>query len=72
MLSFLLTASFVLVAVLWALLGLYLFVNYGRIFGPHLDDPAETPGARSFGVTHIVAVWVGGMGLAIAAIIFRF
>ena len=51
--------------IVWALLGIWLCVNYNRLFGPHKDDPSETPGARSFGVTHIVAIWIGGMALAI-------
>ncbi len=49
----------------WTLLGVWLGMNYNRLFGPHPDDPAETAGARSFGVAHIVAVWIGGMSLAI-------
>jgi hypothetical protein len=51
--------------ILWSLLGVWLVMNYNRLFGPHPDDPAETPGARSFGVAHIVAVWIGGMSLAV-------
>jgi len=49
----------------WTILGIWLCTNYNRLFGPHADDPAETPGARSFGVAHIVAVWIGGMALGI-------
>jgi hypothetical protein len=51
--------------ILWSLLGGWIVMNYNRLFGPHPDDPAETPGARSFGVTHIVTVWIGGMALAV-------
>lgn len=51
--------------IVWSILGVWLCINYNRLFGPHKDDPAESPGARSFGVAHIVAVWIGGMVLAI-------
>jgi hypothetical protein len=51
--------------VAWTLLGGYLVVKYGALFGPHHDHRAETPGARSFGIAHIVAVWVGAFVLAI-------
>lgn len=48
----------------WLYLGGWMIVRYNRLFGPHKDDPAETPGARSYGVGHIVAVWVGSFALA--------
>ena len=51
--------------VAWTLLGGYLVVKYGVLFGPHHDHRAETPGARSFGIAHIAAVWVGAFVLAI-------
>lgn len=51
--------------VAWTLLGGYLVVKYGALFGPHHDHRAETPGARSFGIAHIVAVWVGAFVLAV-------
>jgi hypothetical protein len=51
--------------IVWSMLGVWLVMNFHRLFGSHPDDPAETPGARSFGVAHIVAVWIGGMALAI-------
>jgi len=70
--SFILTTCFILFALFWVALGLYLLINYQKIFGQHPDDPAESPGARSFGVCHIVAVWIGGMVLAIGALIYRF
>ena len=47
----------------WFLLGAWLVTRYNILFGPHEDDPAESPGARSFGVAHIIAVWIGGAGL---------
>jgi hypothetical protein len=49
----------------WTFLGGYLVVKYGALFGPHHDHRAETPGARSFGIAHIAAVWVGAFVLAI-------
>lgn len=51
--------------VFWVIVGFKLIVNYERLFGPHPDDPAESSGARSFGVAHIVAVWVGAFALAL-------
>ena len=51
--------------IVWSILGVWLCINFNKLFGPNVDDPAETPGARSFGVAHIVAVWIGGMALAI-------
>lgn len=49
--------------IIWFLLGAWLIARYNVLFGPHKDDPAESPGARSFGVAHIVAVWIGGAAL---------
>ena len=51
--------------VFWTLLGGWLVVKYGALFGPHHDHRAETPGARSFGLAHIGAVWVGAFALGI-------
>ena len=58
----LLIAAFLVV---WTLIGGYLVVKYGVLFGPHSDHRAETPGARSFGIAHLAAVWVGAFVLAI-------
>lgn len=58
----LLIAAFLVV---WTLIGGYLVVKYGVLFGPHSDHRAETPGARSFGIAHIAAVWVGAFALAV-------
>ena len=55
----------ILFIIFWSILGYWLCKNFNRLFGPNPDDPAETPGARSFGVAHIIAVWIGGMALAI-------
>lgn len=55
----------VLFLIAWTWLGGFLVVKYGALFGPHHDHRAETPGARSFGIAHIAAVWVGGFVLAI-------
>ena len=49
----------------WTLAGLYLFARFQKLFGPDRGQPSETPGARSFGMTHVFAVWVGGMALGI-------
>lgn len=49
----------------WTILGGWLVVRYGVLFGPNHDHRAETPGARSFGIAHIAAVWVGGFALAV-------
>lgn len=55
----------VIFLIIWTIIGYLLVKNYGRIFGPHADDPAETEGARSFGVAHIVAIWIGGTALGL-------
>lgn len=49
----------------WSAIGVYLCMNFKRLFGIHEDTPSETPGERSFGVAHVFAVWVGGMALGI-------
>ena len=49
----------------WSVFGLWMVVKYGVLFGPHRDDPAESAGARSFGVTHVGLVWLGFFSLAI-------
>jgi len=51
--------------IIWTLIGVYLVKHYDRIFGPHEDDPAESEGARSFGVAHVVTIWLGGTALAL-------
>jgi hypothetical protein len=48
----------------WIVFGIWLVAKYAVLFGPHLDDPAESAGARSFGVTHIGIVWLGAFALA--------
>lgn len=53
----------ILFLIFWFLLGGWLVARYNVLFGPHQDDPAESPGARSFGVAHIIAVWIGGSAL---------
>lgn len=57
----LLKVAMVLFLVIWFLLGAWLLLRAKILFGPHKDDPAESPGARSFGVAHIIAVWIGGV-----------
>ncbi|WP_035611228.1 hypothetical protein [Haloferula sp. BvORR071] len=51
--------------VFWTFVGGWLVVKHGALFGPHADHRAETPGARSFGLAHIGAVWVGAFALAV-------
>lgn len=49
----------------WTVLGGYLLVKYQVLFGPNHDHRSESPGARSFGVAHIAAVWVGTFALTL-------
>lgn len=51
--------------IFWTFVGGWLIVKYGALFGPHHDHRAETPGARSFGLAHIGAVWVGAFALGV-------
>lgn len=51
--------------VLWTAAGFYLIARFQSFFGPDRQQPSETPGARSFGITHVFAVWLGGMALGI-------
>lgn len=61
---YLLKTSLVIFLIAWIVFGGWLVVRYGKLFGPHPDDPAESPGARSFGVTHVGIVWIGFFALA--------
>lgn len=49
----------------WTFIGGYLVVKYQMLFGPNHDHRSESPGARSFGVANIAAVWVGAFLLAL-------
>lgn len=49
----------------WIVFGGYLIVRSGALFGLCDDHRSETPGARSYGVAHIVAMWIGGFALGI-------
>jgi len=49
----------------WTAIGFYLCLNFKRFFGVDKEHPSETPGERSFGITHVFAVWIGGMALGI-------
>jgi hypothetical protein len=60
-----LKAFILLLLVIWVLVGIWMTIRYTALFGPHRDDPAESAGARSFGVTHVLAVWIGGVALGI-------
>ena len=44
--------------------GIWMVARYAVLFGSHRDDPAESPGARSYGVTNVFLVWLGGFLLA--------
>jgi hypothetical protein len=63
--NFLLNAALVIFIIGWTLFGLWMVSKYAVLFGPHPDDPAESPGARSFGVAHILMVWIGTFALAV-------
>ena len=56
---------FALALIPWTLAGLWLMVKFQSLFGPDRGHPSETPGERSFGITHVFAVWIGGMALGI-------
>jgi hypothetical protein len=49
----------------WVVLGLWLIIRSGALFGLCDDHRSESPGARSFGIAHIVAVWIGGFALGV-------
>lgn len=55
--------AFALALIPWTLVGILLFAKFNALFGPDRGQPSETPGARSFGMAHVFAVWVGGMAL---------
>jgi hypothetical protein len=63
--TYLINIALVLFIVFWTAFGVWLVIKYTVLFGPHRDDPAESPGARSFGVTHIGIVWLGAFALAV-------
>jgi hypothetical protein len=58
-------SSLALFLIAWTFFGIWMLVKYNVLFGPHRDDPSETPGARSFGVAHVASVWFGFFVLAI-------
>lgn len=51
--------------IVWTLLGGWLVAKYGVLFGPNPEHRDETPGARSFGIAHLIAVWVGAFALGV-------
>lgn len=69
--TFLIKLLLVLFLVGWLGLGCWLVLCYAKLFGPHPDDPAESPGARSFGVAHIAIVWIGFLALALYFLFLR-
>ncbi len=62
---YLIKTGLVLFILGWSLFGIWLVAKYAVLFGPHHDNPSETVGARSFGVTHIGVVWIGLFVLAL-------
>lgn len=69
--TFLIKAALVIFMIAWSWFGLWMLVKYSALFGPHPDDPAETAGARSFGVAHVASVWFGFFALAFYFLFFR-
>ncbi len=63
--TYLINIALVLFILFWTAFGLWMVFKYVVLFGPHPDDPSESPGARSFGVTHIGLVWFGTFALAV-------
>jgi len=61
---------FALALIPWTLAGLWLVVKFQSLFGPDQGHPSETPGERYFGITHVFAVWAGGMALGIYFVFF--
>ena len=57
----------VICLLLWLWLGVFLVTRWGTLFGADKDNPSETAGARSLGITHIVVIWV-----VIAYMLIRF
>lgn len=51
--------------VAWIVIGIALLMKGRALFGPDRNHQSETPGERSFGISQILAVWVGGFALAI-------
>lgn len=48
----------VICLLLWLWGGVYLVIHWGALFGADKDNPSETAGARSLGVTHVVVIWL--------------
>lgn len=69
--AYLIKTILVLFLIAWSGFGLWLVMKYAALFGPHPDDPAESPGARSFGVAHITIVWLGFFVLAFYFLFFK-
>ena len=49
----------------WCWVGYFLVSRFHKLFGPHPDDPAETPGSRSFGLAHIGAIYISTFAMLI-------
>ncbi|MCF7667377.1 MAG: hypothetical protein K9M60_01180 [Akkermansiaceae bacterium] len=68
---YLIKTLLVLFLIAWLGFGAWLIFKYATLFGPHPDDPAESAGARSFGVAHVIAVWTGFFVLAFYFLFFK-
>jgi hypothetical protein len=64
-------AGLVLFILSWSGFGIWLVARYDVLFGPHRDDPAETPGARSYGVIHVFWFFVRFCGEASKPLAWR-
>jgi len=63
------TVVLIIALIIWNYVGYYLVSRFQKLFGAHPDDPSETPGARSFGLAHIVSIYIGIYALLIYFII---
>ena len=51
--TYLLKTALALFLIGWTGFGGWMIWKFAVLFGPHPDDPAESPGARYYGVTHV-------------------
>ena len=61
--TYLLKTALALFLIGWTGFGGWMIWKFAVLFGPHPDDPAESPGARYYGVTHVASVWFGAFAL---------
>lgn len=58
--------SILLVAtLLWIAGGVVLIKNWKKLFGKSADHENETSGARSYGITHLIVIWLAGIWMGI-------